>query len=442
MKVLKQPSSYDIERGFISKLIETKDIGYVQDQQVTAKFFSGDNYNVYRFILDYFAQHSGVPSARFVERKFPHYALENGTEEPLSHWCAELRKKVKHDRLATLIEDVSGELNRENTDEAHETFKQGLFTIEQETEISTDVDVKQDTESRKEAYLRREENKGMLGISYGIVQLDYYTKGLEDGTLTTLIAKTGVGKTTMQVLTGANVMLNGYKVLHFLTEMSEDIMRDRYEAMLYGMTHGAFSYSKFKSGELNAEEKEAYFDFLDNTLPTLDGSLILCTATDVPSVIAKAEATKADLIMIDSAYLMTDVHGAREDWLRVTHITRDLKKGAKRLKKPIFINHQADKSTSKQGPELENISYSQALGMDADTVLGMYRDEVMRSDKEMGIKVLKNREGFLGKVFMTWDFSTMNFEGIYSMGEGDDNKAAGKIAEERVDIVQKGARKK
>ena len=36
--------------------------------------------------------------------------------------------------------------------------------------------------------------------------------------------------------------------------------------------------------------------------------------------------------------------------------------------------------------------------MDADTVLGMYRDEVMRSDREMGIKVLKNREGFLGRV--------------------------------------------
>ena len=441
MKVKNQLSPYDIERGFISKLIETKDMNYVLDQQIKADFFSGENQNVYRFILDYFAEHSDVPSARYVKRKFPHYRLEVGAEESLNHWCAELRKKVKHNRMADLLEEMSRELGRENAEKVLGKIKKGIYEIERETEISTDVDVKQNTESRKEAYLRREENKGMLGISYGIKQLDYYTKGLENGTLTTLIAKTGVGKTTMQVLTGANAMLNGYKVLHFLTEMSENIMRDRYEAMLYGMTYGAFNYSKFKSGELSTKEKEAYFDFLENTLPTLDGSLTLCTATDVPSVLAKAEATKADLIMIDSAYLMNDVHGARDDWLRVAHITRDLKKGAKRLKKPIFINHQADKSTSKQGPELENISFSQALGQDSDTVLGMYRDEVMRSDKEMGIKVLKNREGFLGKVHMIWDFTIMKFDGIYSTGEGN-NQTSNSSSDERVDIVQKGVRKK
>ena len=437
MKVRKK---YDVERGFIAKLIETGDMVYVQEQQIRPDFFGADHYKAFRFIQDFFAEHSAVPSASVVEAKVPNYEVGDDCGDPLSYWCAELRKRNRHNRMADLIVEVSGELDGINTDEALDRFKKGLYRIEQETEVSTDVDVTKDTEGRKKAYLKRKESKGMLGLSYGIPLLDRYTKGLENGTLTTLIGKTSLGKTFLQVLTGAYAMLNGKTVLHCLTEMSEDIMRDRYDAMLYGMTHGSFNYSAFKSGELGAREEEDYFNFLENTLPTLN-PLILCTAIDVPTVLAKAEATKADLVMIDSAYLMEDVQGARDDWLRVAHITRDLKKGAKRLKKPIFINHQADKSTSKLGPELENISYSQALGQDSDTVLGMYRDEVMRGDREMGIKVLKNREGFLGKVLMTWDFTTMRFEEIYSAGEDGGGAGAGE-AGERIDIVQKGARKK
>ena len=54
---------------------------------------------------------------------------------------------------------------------------------------------------------------------------------------------------------------------------------------------------------------------------------------------------------------------------------------------------------------------------------------------------MKNREGFLGKVLMTWDFTTMTFEGIYRTGEDGGGAGAGE-AEERASIVQEGARKK
>jgi len=359
---------YDIERGLISQLLSTKDMVFIQDQQIKPKFFTGDHYHVYRFILDYFGEHSEVPTVRVIESKYPNYAFETvegivGTEEPLSHWCAEIRNKAKHNKMADLIDEMANDLTAFKTADAFDTLKNGLYYIENEVEVSSDIDITKDTQKRKELYLKKKETQGMLGISYGIPKLDYYTKGLENGTLTTLIARAGVGKTWVQVLVGAYAMLQNYRVLHCLTEMSEDIMRDRYDAMLYGMTTGEFNYAKFKSGTLSSEEEESYFRFLEEDLPLLE-PLILHTATDVSSVLSKAEAVKADIIMIDGAYLMEDQRKARDDWLRVTHITRDLKKGAKRLKKPIFINHQADKSTSKQGPELENIMYAQSLGQD------------------------------------------------------------------------------
>ena len=118
----------------------------------------------------------------------------------------------------------------------------------------------------------------------------------------------------------------------------------------------------------------------------------------------------------------SDDQGADSDWLRVAHITRDLKKLAKRTKVPFFINSQADKNTSKRtGPELSSISYTQAIGQDSDNVLALFRDETMIADKEMGIKVLKQREGECGRVYMQWDFDHMKFGAIYSERESGDS---------------------
>ena len=195
----KSKSMYDIERGLISQLIATKDIAFIQDQQIKREFFSGDNQNIFRYIQEYYTNHSDVPTVRIIEQKYPNYKFEYiddhvGTAEPLSYWCEEIRKKVKFNLIADLAETIGSDLNNFNLENAYLKLKQGLYSIDQEIEISTDVDVTQGVKKRKEIYEQKKKTRGMLGISYGLPQLDYYTKGLENGTLTTLIARTGVGK--------------------------------------------------------------------------------------------------------------------------------------------------------------------------------------------------------------------------------------------------------
>lgn len=227
--------------------------------------------------------------------------------------------------------------------------------------------------------------------------------------------------TWLQVIMGAYCQMQNCRVLQFVTEMSEEIMRDRYEAILFAKYHGELNYSKLKSGTLDPETERYFLDFLEKDLPTFE-PLYIATATGVMGVASSIEKYKPDIVFIDSAYLMEDDQGAKDDWLRVAHITRDLKKLAKRAKVPIFINTQADKNSSrKTGPELGSIMYTQAIGQDADNVLALYRDEVMINDREMGIKILKQREGTLGKVVVNWDFETMNFSDIYIEEEGGDS---------------------
>lgn len=421
MKKLKQ--NYSVERGFISKLIETGDMKLLKDLQIKSMFLTGENRKVFNYISDTFKTTGEVPTPRVIMQKFPSYKLETsssgevGTDETLLHWCNELRTKAKHNRLADITEEVAEKLDNGDTEEAYATMKQGVWKIEDDIVQNDSVDITKDTEDRKAAYLRRKQNRGMMGIPMGIPHLDYLLKGLIDETLTTIIATTGIGKTWLEVYVGAYALLNNYKVCHFITEMSTDIMRDRYEAMLYGMMYDGFDYNDFKSGSLSIEQENKYFEFLENDLARLD-PLVIENATGVSSVIAVIEREKPDLIMIDGAYLMEDEQGAKDDWLRVTHITRDLKKVAKNWHKPVLINTQADQNTSrKSGPGLGDIKYSQAIGMDSDNILAMFRDEIMFNDNEMGIRVLKQREGMTGKVVMNWDFHHMNFSSIYSEEE-------------------------
>lgn len=421
---------YSVERGFISKLIESKDFKLLKDQQIQPFFLTGDNRRVFQYIQECFKTTGEVPTPRVIQQKFPSYELEYhnsegvesvGTDETLAYWCKELRTKAKHNRMADITEAVAEKLDNGETEEAYALMKKGVWKIEDEIVESSSIDITKDTDDRKQAYLERKKNKGMMGIPTGITHLDYMIKGLIKETLTTLIATTGVGKTWFLILVGAYAQLNGYKVVCFITEMSADLMRDRFEAMLFGMMYGNFNYSKFKSGSLDPETESMYFEFLEEDLPRLE-PLVLETATGVSSVVSVIEQEKPDLVLVDGAYLMEDEQGAKDDWLRVTHITRDLKRIAKNWHIPILINTQADQNTSKKtGPSLGDIKYSQAIGQDSDNILALFRDEVMINDNEMGVRVLKQREGVLGKAIINWDFDTMNFKSIYSESVAGDS---------------------
>ena len=426
---MKKVKQYSVERGFISKLLESKDMKTLKDLQIQPFFLTGDNRRVFQFISENFKDTGEVPTQRVIKQKFPSYELEThsvageevvGTDETLLYWCKELRTKAKHNRMADIAEEVAEKLDNGDTEEAYALLKKGVWKIEDEIVESSSVDITKNTDDRKQAYLDRKKNKGMIGISTGIPHLDYILKGLIKETLTTLIANTGVGKTWFLVLLGAYAQLNGYKVCIFITEMSTDLMQDRFEAMLYGMMYGDFNYNQFKSGSLPIDTENMYFEFLEEDLPKLE-PLIIETATGISSVVSVIEREKPDLVLVDGAYLMEDEQGAKDDWLRVTHITRDLKKTAKNWHIPIVINTQADKNTSKKtGPELGSIMYTQSIGQDSDNVLALFRDEVMINDREMGIKVLKQREGVLGKVIIQWDFDRMNFKSIYAESGADD----------------------
>ena len=97
---------FDVEVGFISKLLQTKDILTVKDSHIKSDFFTGDNRSAFEYIHESVLETGEVPSVRAFKQQFPRYNLEYttdqngkscvGTEENLKFWCNELKKKVRH----------------------------------------------------------------------------------------------------------------------------------------------------------------------------------------------------------------------------------------------------------------------------------------------------------------------------------------------------------
>ncbi len=776
----------NVERGLISKLIETRDIETITTLDIDTRFFTGEHRRVFSYITKFVLENGEVPTPRVVKKNFPNYIIERyynddrgekiyGTAEPLDYWCSEIRRKLKHNTLAEMIEKAGETLGEFDTEEAYKQIKKAISYVDSEVEITKSVDITDSTDKRKEVYEKKKLNHGIVGLETGIIPLDRILRGLPDETLTMIIATTGIGKavtldtpiltpegfvpmrdihtgaivydqygkktkviaefpqgykdvfkvtfsddsyvecckdhlwkyktkddivrgkdwrvnsleymmnnhsvlrgrtynmcvplcepvefdkkqlpihpyvmgcllgdggftttrvtlsnpevdiinkcsellkeygcfkyhegtscqynflsnnprnnylrrvidtyfgrcksedkyipveymqssisdrlellrgivdtdghinckgavsvstksvdlakdviqlahslgiratygsytrdngdtcevvvrlcgdndnvfssvkhrqryadrlipkrkpvegvlkiksieklgvqkemkciavdseshtficgdfivthnTFMQVLIGSYLALEGYKVQHFITEMSDNQMRDRYEMMLYSMTVGHISYKQFKEGKLPFKQEKSYYEFLDEILPDIT-PVILTPAKGVLAMRADIEKEKPDLVMIDGVYLMQDDQGAKDDWLRVAHITRDLKTACKDLHLPFLGNTQASQTTSKKtGPGLDSIMYTQAIGQDCDNIIAMWRDEVMYNEKEMGVKVLKQREGEQGQFIMTWDFDTMTFKPIYSVDQdGNSNPEEDEDAED------------
>ena len=104
--------SYNVEKCFISKLLQTKDILSVKDNQIKPSYFPGESQVAFQFIQDTVMSTGEVPSVRAFQKKFPKYVLETvvvdgkteiGTEENLKFWCDEIRLKVKHNSIADTV---------------------------------------------------------------------------------------------------------------------------------------------------------------------------------------------------------------------------------------------------------------------------------------------------------------------------------------------------
>lgn len=401
----------DIERAVISKIISTGQIEQAVAKGVQIEHFADDECReVFAWILEHVRKYKSSPSQAAVKEAKPSFELlivDDPLDFIVDRFIVIVKRRFAQDMVVELAKRADDPEAGENIDLEFLDVARQLATMVP----STQVERFSDMERRIIEYEKLKAEGKKTGVPFGFPQLDQWTGGIQPHEFVTVSAFSGLGKSTFLMVVAFNAWLAGYTPLFISLEMEAKAILRKLDAMATGLDYWKLKHLELEDTSVNNwREKAADIrqkrDVAD--IPIID-SIRGCTPDHI---FAETVRHKPDLVIVDYISLMRSGRPSKNStsmWQGLTEITQDLKQNARTLGIPIVAAAQTNRSSGKDGAELDNIGYSLSVVQDSDIVIGLYADDEMKERKEMEIRLNKNRDGRLGKFPSIWDHDAMNF---------------------------------
>jgi len=395
----------DYERLLIAKTAQT---GRIQNLLATGirddHFLDEELQAIFRFMADHARSYRQAPSFQTVQEQFPLHNFEV-TDESVDYLRDQFFKGVmrRHaiDAIRDLAEVVDDPEQVGNIDSLFLEKSRELATIAPQAKLHKFSDMLQ----RIEEYEAGSEKE--KSIYMGIPDLDRITQGIQSHEYVTISGWSGTGKSTLAQWILFNSWMQGKTPMYISLEMEANALFRKWDTML---TH--FQYHDLKAHQLREEQIQIWKEKAEEVASKPNDIIVMddvrgCT---VDRVYAELVRWRPDILCIDYITLM-DVSRSRGNamWEKVMYITQSLKQVSRTLKIPIIGVAQTNRASAQAGAELDNIAYSVSIVQDSDMVLGLRRDEEMKENKMMEVKMLKNRDGMTDNTNLFWDMDTMTF---------------------------------
>ena len=267
--------------------------------------------------------------------------------------------------------------------------------------------------------------------------------GLGAGELGVIVSPAGIGKTWVLCAMGAYAISQKLNVVHYTLELNEAYVGLRYDSIFSGFEGQNLKYHK-------EEVMERIFK--------LDGKLTIkyyptksCTVNTLSAHLKKAMAfgEKIDMIIVDYADIMRDIHKTREMRHALGNIYEDLRGMAGEFQIPVWTASQANRSALDEDViEASRIAESYAKIMVADFVMSLSRKIEDKIGNTGRFHVIKNRFGpdgltyparintNIGKIELFESTSTQGKDVQYKI-KNRDNQVK-QILSQRYDDLMKG----
>lgn len=264
---------------------------------------------------------------------------------------------------------------------------------------------------------RYEVNEGKRqSIKVGFPSLDGILGGFAQGGLYIVAARPGVGKSALGIAV-ADMIAQNHRVLYVSLEMTAEELNAR---RLAAFSEAKCSYGKLLFGKTTQEEDIALY----NACGVLNERQLMIAA--VPSMTVaelgvQARNVQADVVIVDYLGLMTGADRKAGEYERITQVSGDLKRLAKRLGCVVLALCQLNRESTGSGdsrPKLSQLRSSGAIEQDADGVLLLHRPEYGQRDarrsaaepEQFFVDVAKNRHGRTGTIELSWYAPVNRFE--------------------------------
>ena len=212
--------------------------------------------------------------------------------------------------------------------------------------------------------------------------------GLGAGELGVVVAPAGIGKSWVLSAMGAYALSQGLNVVHYTLELNEAYVGLRYDSIFSGVESQNLKYHK-------EEVMEKLFNLKGNLTikyyPTKS-----CTVNTLSAHLKKVVTfgEKVDMVLVDYADIMRDVHKSSEMRHALGNIYEDLRGLAGELQVPIWTASQANRSALDEDViEATKVAESYAKVMTADFVMSLSRKIEDKIGNTGRFHVIKNRFG-------------------------------------------------
>ncbi len=271
----------------------------------------------------------------------------------------------------------------------------------------------------------RMKNKGLVGISSGMIDLDRITHGFRNKDFIVIAGRPGMGKTAIVVTILRNVALDQKTPCAFFSlEMAKGEVLDRLISL-----EAEVDLTALRTGKLNElEDRKRKENTIElNTAPIYIDDNPTVTITELKARARRLVMQhKVKLIVVDYLQLMHEP-GEKIREQEISKISRGLKVMAKELDVPVICCAQLSRDAEKRGgamrPKLSDLRESGAIEQDADVVAFLYRPEYYKIKQYedgspvegvMEVIIAKHRNGgtgtakveFIGKYTKVQNFAS------------------------------------
>lgn len=394
-----------IDSGFTAEWLEDSAGG-------SEAIFDGEDYTAYKFILAHYAKHRKTPDVDLFLSNYPTYklskrdltseevfeiAIEHVRDNLINRYLSdavELQDKEKFDEVASLFEYAAHKLTKD-------------FTTDRNTAISMgdpDFDI--------EAYLDEEKTPG---APMGIESIDEDFWGWQPGQLITLVGRQKAGKTTLLLNSALAAWEEGYSVLVFSVELSQDEIRQKILSL------GAHvSPTRLRRRTLHDSERKRVVDF-DHRMKDDEEDVFFMISNkaqlmSVADIKEEIEMYKPHVVYIDGTYFIWDneTKGTPDrDWRADANVSAELKLLSVKYDIPVVVTTQSQEkqqgNSKKPGLEARTIQGGTGLLKFSDLVLGI---DMPNDTGVQMVNGMLSRFSPVDPVLIKWDYNDMSLEEI------------------------------
>jgi replicative DNA helicase len=392
----------DLETRFISSITSPQDFADSSLAGINSDSFIIHR-EVYEFVAKYVVRYDNVPTPAIIEGKHPDFKFVKGVKDSECKYLVNELLKSQAKRKAVSILNRGSDLVNEDVYGGMDFILENLAKIRRDSRYSISYS-DASAEERIEKFKKRRETiaeGGTIGIKTGFSFFDKYLLGWQPGNLISIIGRTGKGKSFLSLYLACFAYSEGYRVLYFSPEMTNEEQEDRFDTIMGALMGYKFSNKGLMVGDVNEAK---YAEYAKRMSKRKDWGMIdsdYDRPLTISAIRSHIDQFGPQVVVIDGFLLLSI---GKKDWQNMLEAAMELKSLAQSKKIVMLVNAQATKaSKEKDMPEDTDIYGGEALAQASNVLIMMGEDPDEPKVRYVSVAKKRAGEGFNKKVKISFD---------------------------------------